>query len=447
MQKLKCANCGFEGVPAAFGKRWALVRPQDVCLQCLQSKLRRQLKRSPWATVGWSTLAIAMGAALIEIDHGGPLGYVLLCVGIAQALIYPLIAVHEAGHAFAARGVGFDVVQVVLGLGRRLWTGSVTGIRVVVNAVPILGYTLAGTLERRRLRRRFFVYALGGVAVNGVLLLAGLAMISATPVRGSSVYWICVLYVFTALNGAMLVGNLIPHRVGGTLGLVSDGLLLIRAAFANSNTQDSWVRGYIAGRWLVCRELRDHAGGLRWSAKGLELFPEAWELANLRAITLLDIGDPAGARTIFAELLARTDLKPVEQIMLKNNMAFSEFLIDDSAHFAEADALSKEALAAIPWQPTFKSTRGAVLVALDRAAEAVPLLKEAFEDEVDPVNRGSVASVLAMAHARLGEPERAREWLERARALDGAGTLLQRAAAQVGTLIVGSDSHEAQRAP
>ncbi len=52
-----------------------------------------------------------------------------------------LVAAHEAGHAIAARLVGFDVHGITLGSGPRLGSLRVLGVRVVVFALPFEGRT------------------------------------------------------------------------------------------------------------------------------------------------------------------------------------------------------------------------------------------------------------------------------------------------------------------
>jgi Zn-dependent protease len=434
MEKLKCVDCSFEGFEVAFGKRWALPRDQDVCLRCLHSKHRKQLKRSPWATLAMLTLPLMLGIALIESDSTRAIAYVVLGLGIAQVLFYPLIALHEVGHAVAARAAGFEVVQVAIGIGRRLWAGSVAGVRVVVNAVPVGGYTMAGTLDRRNLRRRFFALVAGGPLVNAGLMLIGLALISVTPLHGSSAYWLAFLWVLAALNGFMLIGNLIPHRLIGPYELGSDGMQMLQAISADQARQDIWMEGYFVARWMVCRDLRDIEGALRWCAQGLERHPRSWSIGSCRAFTLLETGDALGARAILLGLREHPDLKPIHRLVLNNNLAWADFLANDATLLGEADALSKEALEAMPWQVTFQSTRGSVLVALGRQAEGLSLLKKAFDEEIDSRNRATIASVLAMANASTGEVAAGQEWLDRARALDGRCALLPRAEAAVGAV-------------
>ena len=106
--------------------------------------------------------------------------------------------------------------------------------------------------------------------------------------------------------------------------------------------------------------------------------------------------------------------RPQQVALLKNNIAFAEAVTGDPESYAEADAFSAAALAALPEVVIFAGTRGAVLVRLGRAAEALPLLRRAAAEGAPPraqaYNRASLASALAILGRR---PTPATSWTRR----------------------------------
>src|SRR4029450_10840973 len=59
------------------------------------------------------------------------------------------VALHESGHALAAKLVGFHVFRVTLGRGRELWSGRVAGIPVSVHEAPLSGRIYAAPASAR----------------------------------------------------------------------------------------------------------------------------------------------------------------------------------------------------------------------------------------------------------------------------------------------------------
>jgi len=117
---------------------------------------------------------------------------------------------------------------------------------------------------------------------------------------------------------------------------------------------------------------------------------------------------------------------PLMRPILANNLAWALFMMDDPALLAEADRMSKEALAAASDNPAMHGTRGAVLVALGHIDEAEARLRVAFDGN-GPKNQAFNACLLAMVCAARGDRAGAVEWGEKAGGLEAECALLGRA--------------------
>jgi hypothetical protein len=124
--------------------------------------------------------------------------------------------------------------------------------------------------------------------------------------------------------------------------------------------------------------------------------------------------------------------------LVRNNLAWTNFMIGDAALLAEADELSSAVLAQRRNTPFAMGTRGAILGWLGRHDEAIVMLEKAFVRTPTASHRASLACCLAISFAALAISREAlfyrtdaERWLERARALHARCPLLERAAAAV----------------
>jgi regulator of sigma E protease len=150
-----------------------------------------------------------------------PLGFLVTVVAFVVAICL-LVTVHEFGHYWVARRLGFKVLRFSVGFGKALWTRVAGPDRTeyVIAAVPLGGYVkmlderegpvapedLARSFTRRPHWQRITVL-LAGPAFNilfAVLLLTGMFMVSGiTLVRP-------------------LLGNIEPDSVAGRAGLAAE---------------------------------------------------------------------------------------------------------------------------------------------------------------------------------------------------------------------------------
>jgi len=179
-------------------------------------------------------IAIVMGLFAIEIaTNYAPAKLSVLFLVCAW---FPLLAIHEAGHAVAARLCGGHVRAVVIGFGRTLWSGTLWGVLVEVRALPIEGFTL--TYGHRGRLRGAFVYFAGPGAE---LLVAGalLAVLGPEAMFSLSEEASVIAMQAVALGAVVsAVINLIPAEARdgpwGESRVANDGLGILRSLFGAS---------------------------------------------------------------------------------------------------------------------------------------------------------------------------------------------------------------------
>ena len=144
---------------------------------------------------------------------------------------FPLIALHELGHAVVARAFGHHVHDIVVGFGRPMWRFTVFGLDVELRSLPIEGFV---THSGPSTGFRSALISFAGPAAE--LLLAGLLLLALGPGRmfseSNSVAVIATQSVAVACVLSAIV-NLIPHhvvrdRVSGET-TANDGMAIFRA--------------------------------------------------------------------------------------------------------------------------------------------------------------------------------------------------------------------------
>lgn len=141
----------------------------------------------------------------------------------------PLLVLHEFGHAFAARLLGWRVDRVCIGSGRTRLERRLFGMRVEFRTLPLSGFVSPRPVDLRHPRlKQCLVYAAGPGAELLAVALAVLLVGSETLLSRSFQPGIVAVQSFcvAALLGAAL--NLLPltHRVEGGRAW-SDGLGMI----------------------------------------------------------------------------------------------------------------------------------------------------------------------------------------------------------------------------
>jgi len=350
---------------------------------------------------------------------------VYLLVGLAVAPV--LTALHEAGHALAAKAMGLDVFRIMLGYGRPLLSTNRFGPFISLGVFPFGGWVHAASLAgvKAPLARRAVMIAAGPathVAVGLVcwVLIMGSSAASRTALAGLSGtrFWQIVF----GGNALLLLLSLIPARVSGPMFISqTDGSKLLGLVFKRRQ-----VRRLLDGSWVGLKVLDllrsgdvDGASGLL--ADGLRMHPDSAFLQALQTTVKLRQGEYREAREAALEKLNAVD-KPrgSERIVLLNDIAFLDALIGDEEVYDEADRFSDEAYRAAPSTAAIIGTRGSVLVCIGEVEEGRRLLRKAYRLLTDPADRSEEAAWLAIAEDALGRRGKAERWLAKAEGLDAS---------------------------
>jgi hypothetical protein len=376
-----------------------------------------------------SGLGVLLGFVLVTwglSSRQGTLGWAGSQILWFLVIFLVVIPIHELGHAVAGLLVGHRIRSVVIGVGPPLLAFDLAGVAIRINLLPLGGLTMGTPRASGWLRLRLWIFAAGGPAANVALcyvlqrLYGHDAAVTVEQHRLAS--------VAASASWTVLVLNLIPFKTGEGQG--SDGHSLLTIPF--------WKRPQIEEARLTVEALPliealqrhdiDTAAPLAEALQ--ERFPERRLVASWMGSVRHHQGRHQEAIVLWRQALAQAT-HPRQVAFLKNNIAFAELVLGDPEAFAEADAFSAAALAAHPELTPFVGTRGAVLVRLGRAAEALPLLRRATAAQTparsQAYNRASLASALAM----LGRTAEARQELDEARRMNPACELLEAAEADL----------------
>lgn len=205
-----------------------------------------------------------------------------------------LTAVHEAGHALAARVCGWRVNAVVVGFGRLLVRTEVRGVPVELRSIPLIGYAAIipegaspGQTARLRLSNAFVYFAGPGIEL---LVVAGLVLVlgwETMTTRADSVAVVAAQSVaVAALVGAIL--NLIPHT--GPDGSWSDGMGLVMSPFLTEGHFEQRMAAPLVAQAQARVDAGDPSGAMVIVDAAIDQYPRAVGLHLTAAYLLVQLG-------------------------------------------------------------------------------------------------------------------------------------------------------------
>jgi len=149
---------------------------------------------------------------------------------------FPLLAIHELGHAMAARFCGWHVRKISLGMGRVVGTYRLWDAELEVRIIPIEGYVIPQphSMKHVRLKSAFIYFA--GCGLELTLLLAFvIALGPSTLLSKTNSIPIIFVQTFSVAILLSVLSNLIPRSARKELGYgleewtPNDGLGIIRS--------------------------------------------------------------------------------------------------------------------------------------------------------------------------------------------------------------------------
>lgn len=355
---------------------------------------------------------------------------------VVNVLVFPLIevasiALHEGGHALAARLLGLRVPRIDIGIGRRIVRWRWRSTSITVHAFPLLGLTFVGADRISGLKWRLWLTILAGPIATALIAAGALAVLDVGVAEAS---WpqhavltgpaIVEMVAFQSIW--LLVINLLPLQLLRA-GFRSDGAQLLAIPMADARDIEE-LR--ILPAVLEAEELSegDHfAAAYDVIRRAMETAPGSRALRNSLAIMLMRRDQLHEARTLMLELLSDDD-SPFA-LTIRNNVAWIDYLIHADELREEADEHSARAQAGLKDAAFALGTRGAVLGWLGRHDEAIEMLQQAYHRNGSDVNRALNACELTISLAAIGRIDEATRWFERARAGHPSSPLLRRAEA------------------
>ena len=109
---------------------------------------RLAVGRERWVVAGFVVALVVL--IMVEVAHDFRPAKLSV---VFMALVYgPLVALHEAGHAMACRALGWRILRVEIGQGRRLLGFRVGNVPVDVRWLPVGGFVVPAPVRLRRPR-------------------------------------------------------------------------------------------------------------------------------------------------------------------------------------------------------------------------------------------------------------------------------------------------------
>lgn len=313
---------------------------------------------------------------------------------------YPLIAIHELGHALVARALGFRVHEIVLGFGPELLRLRVLGAPMTVRLWPAGGYVVPAPRDLRHARIKSAAIYFAGPAAE--LALVGVMLLVVGPDRLLSVTPDVGMIALQSLAVAAVMGavmNLFPTRAAGG---ASDGLGMLLSL----GTPDSHFRYRMVRPTLMQAELELVAGrpgaALALLERACAEQPDQLTLRAMRARCLAGVGRFDEA---FAELEALRDapggcdIDEAERLHAAACVALAQA---DPDLLGDAETACRAALERMPENDAIAITHGEVLLALGLSQRAFETLQGAFNRCREPQLERRCLSLMARAAEAQG---------------------------------------------
>lgn len=314
----------------------------------------------------------------------------------------PMLVLHELGHAFMAKWLGWRVRKIVIGFGRELWRFRRGETEVVVKSAPIEGYVLPTPVDGRKLRLKSMLVYAAGPGAEFLLLAIMLFVFGWNGVFGDSND--IGQIVLKSLAIVIIVGggfNLLPFRVGNG---VSDGLGILSSPFMSDQAIENRL---LAADFQEAEELAqrgDTAAGLELVQNRLSRFPKNPWLQLARAAALSADGKDDAARESAAAKVAEQGLDEAERRAWLLLQADIELNSADPSYFLVDHALQQVA-ASTPAASDLLATKGASFILRGRNEEGGNMLADAWRRNDGSADDATMLMYLATAAHRVGDTD------------------------------------------
>ena len=303
------------------------------------------------------------------------LKYFLLFV----VFIYLDIYIHELGHAFAGRLMGFSISRITIGTGKELLRTKIGQTVIVITQGLSGGVTYLGHASKGFLKLRYLVFVLGGVLAQGfaVGITMALGRISIDDLLLFPHYNSSYLFIYS--NLLLMFNSLIPIQANlGGINYPSDGLQILKIPFF----QDKDIQGILAAGQIMegyeqyeAQHYSQAEAIFRACAQGYPKTPIA--RINISACLLKQMRWEEALAGLECEL---PNFKPKDPyvFLVYNNLAWAYLLQFNPGAFVQAQEYSQRALKLNPNSSIVKATRGCILICSGEVEAGIRLLKPAI---------------------------------------------------------------------
>lgn len=335
----------------------------------------------------------------------------------------PMLVLHELGHAFMAKALGWRVREIVIGFGRDLWQWQIGETRIKIKLAPVEGYVLPAPTQPGNLRLKSMLVYAAGPGAELLLLAVLISVFGWNTVFNNSDE--IPLIALQSLAVAILLGagfNLLPFR---TEGAVSDGLGILASPFMTQETIE--LR-------LVAIELREaqkllNAGkneaALQLVETLLNRFKQNESLQLIHASALSAGGHDDAARELARSKLSGNALPDDLNRAWLHLQARVELNAEEPS-FLVLDLAMQKALDIAPKAPDLLATKGASLVLRGRNEEGGNILADAWRRNDGSADDAEMLCYLAIASHRIGAKDAAEHFGQSFSALNRSIALQKR---------------------
>ena len=334
----------------------------------------------------------------------------------ASILILPLcwvvqLVIHELGHAIATRMIGWEIHEIVIGIGKEVRRCKPLGYNVRLKSTPLAGHVLPLVTSPEGARwKSAFTYAAGpGIEILLALVIflaIGPQRILSAPTNALVLASQCL--IVTALLGAML--NLVPLRTKD--GNMTDGLGILRSALLS----EAQIRGLIEGsEWkrveAILEEgtLEDALGQLRVARSR---HPNSAYL-HLKEAWLLSLsGRHEEADAWLREIQDLTEDNPGIKAEYYHTKALVALNDPEARPTWEADAAIRKALEIFPDEAEYHITHSAILLQKGETQAAVASLIHLYQSSYSQETDARCLAYLVQVARATGDPQLEHRLLE-----------------------------------
>ena len=314
----------------------------------------------------------------------------------------PMLAVHELGHALAAKLLGWRVREIVIGFGRDLWQWQFGETRVKVKLVPIEGYVLPAPVVPSRVRlKSMLVYAAGPGAellILGVIVLAIGWDTLFSESSATSMIALQSLAVVIVLGAGF---NLLPFRSEGA---VSDGLGIISSPFMSSESIELRLLTFELREIRRMLEAGEAERAVDSVTAQLRKFPGNFYLQLLLGQAMSVNRQIDAARRLVQEKLDAGDLPDNLRREWLHLQAQIELDADEPSYLI-LDLALQQALQTTPRAPDLLATKGASLVLRGQSESGGNMLADAWRRNDGSADDAMMLAYLTIAAHRCGDRE------------------------------------------